>query len=140
MSVDRATRARLYFVWRKMVHRCTRPDDPAYERYGGRGVGVSDAWLVSFDTFIADMGASYSDGLTLERVENDLGYSVDNCRWATRFEQQANTRKTVLIEHDGLSLPAREWGRRTGVDYRTILRRIRRGVPVAEAMKKERAA
>jgi hypothetical protein len=135
-QVDRQTRSRLYFVWRKMVLRCTDPDDPAFDRYGARGIGVSDAWRSSFDTFIADMGASYVDGLTLERVENEEGYSAENCRWATRFEQQANTRKTRLIEHDGLRLPAREWGRRTGVDYRTILRRIDRGVSVADAMKK----
>ena len=41
----------------------------------------------------------------------------------------------MLIEHNGMRLPAREWGRRSGVDYRTILRRIRRGLPPSEAMR-----
>lgn len=134
--LDKTTRSRLYFVWRMMVKRCRDPKDPRFERYGGRGIDVCDRWADSFDAFIADMGDSYRDGLTLERIRNGEGYSPENCRWATRFEQQANTRKTVLMTHEGETLPLREWERRTGVLASTISRRLKSGKTPAEALKK----
>jgi hypothetical protein len=132
----KATRNKLYFVWRMMVKRCRDSEDPRFPRYGGRGIEVCDRWADSFDAFIADMGATYRDGLTLERQRNGEGYSPNNCCWATRFEQQANTRKTVLLTHDGQSLPLREWSRRTGVHVSVIARRLKKGLPPAECLRR----
>lgn len=83
-------RSATYTAWGNMVQRCSNPNNGGYKDYGGRGIAVCDRWY-SFENFYSDMGdAEYS--LTLERVDNDLGYCKDNCKWATPTEQALNKR------------------------------------------------
>jgi hypothetical protein len=74
-----------------MKQRCLNPDNQAYENYGGRGITITKRWM-SYENFLADMGRKPSPELTLDRKNNDSGYSKRNCRWATR-KQQANNRR-----------------------------------------------
>lgn len=85
---------RAFNVWKKMLNRCTKPDDSAYPNYGGRGITVCDRWH-DVENFVADMGQP-PKGLTLERVDNDGGYNPENCKWATRSEQARNKRNTKI--------------------------------------------
>lgn len=80
-----------YGSWRAMLKRCTNPKHPAYASYGGRGITVCERWLHSFQNFLEDMGERPA-GKTLDRKNNDLGYSPANCRWATWNEQARNKR------------------------------------------------
>lgn len=97
----RVTQARtpqrlMYFVWRAMLQRCENPGVDSFKRYGARGIRVCDRWH-SWPNFKADMAATYAAGLTLERIDNDGPYDVSNCRWATRAEQQTNTRRRKTV-------------------------------------------
>lgn len=80
----------LYFTWANMRYRCEDPENPSYPRYGGRGITVCQSWSESFEAFALDMGLKPSSEHTLDRKNNNEGYSKDNCRWATYTEQCLN--------------------------------------------------
>jgi hypothetical protein len=77
-----------YQTWESMNQRCNNPNHKKYKWYGGRGITIDPSWK-SFKQFLADMGPR-PPGKTLDRIDNDLGYSKGNCRWATSQEQITN--------------------------------------------------
>jgi len=81
---------KIYDIWSDMIGRCTRPTHARYADYGGRGITVCERWR-DFVNFYADMG-DRPPGRSLDRENNDKGYSPDNCQWATAVEQRANRR------------------------------------------------
>lgn len=113
----------LYDVWNGMIRRTTKPDDPGYKNYGGRGISVCDRWQ-SLANFIADMGPSYSKGLTIDRIDNDGDYEPGNCRWTTRVVQQRNRTNTVFLTHLGRTLPLSEWADVCDIKYATLHKRV----------------
>jgi hypothetical protein len=81
----------MYRTWVGMLQRCTNPRHISYPRYGGRGISVCDEWR-SFERFLADMGEKPSPAHSIDRINNFVGYSKNNCRWATSKEQAQNKR------------------------------------------------
>lgn len=91
-------------VYAAMKARCSNPNNIAYRHYGGRGIAVCERWSNSFEAFLSDMGERPSSQHSIDRIDNDRGYGPDNCRWATRSEQMANTRGArPVLRSDGRS-------------------------------------
>lgn len=118
---------RLYDVHRQMLRRCENPNSKDYPLYGARGISVCDEWQDIHAFFDWALASGYEQGLTIERIDNDKGYSPDNCTWIPNERQAHNTRRLLLITHNGITDYASSWARRTGLPIRTIISRKRYG-------------
>lgn len=106
-----------------MKRRCLNKNEKSYIRYGGQGVVVCAEWL-NFQGFYKDMAQSFIEGLSLERIDNDKGYSKENCKWIPLAEQGKNKRSVPLYEFNGLKLNASDWDRKLGLKRGAVRARI----------------
>ncbi len=116
-----------YHVWHGIKLRCYNVTDPHYPRYGGAGITMSWEWSVAFENFIADMGRRPSPTHSIDRRDNSLGYSKDNCYWATKKEQARNRRTNVRLTFQGETLTLIEWSERVGISHAALSKRLRLG-------------
>jgi hypothetical protein len=113
-----------YRSWKSMISRCTKPNDPGFDRYGGAGVKVAPEW-VEFAGFIADMGPRPA-GTTIDRIDPFGDYTKSNCRWATAVQQARNHRKPApLIDTPLGPMRVCEAAERSGLPVNLIRARIR---------------
>ena len=130
------TRTRLYSTWRSMKTRCLNPKDQAYDRYGGKGITVCEEWM-SWEPFQAwALAAGFKEGLSIERIDNNSGYSPTNCTWATAREQQNNTKSNRVIEYKGRKQNVTEWARELGLSRSIVFKRLYAGWSAEEALTK----
>jgi hypothetical protein len=128
--------SRTYMCWRNMVNRCQNPRAKSYRDYGGKGINVCQDWQ-TFQGFLDDMGEC-PDGLTLDRINPRLGYSKDNCRWATRQQQGENRTNNVFVHFNGKTQHLAAWAREYGLKAGTLYARIRlQKLPIEQALTKE---
>jgi hypothetical protein len=127
------THTSTYTIWMGMVARCHSPTAKDFPRYGAKGVTVCDRWRESFENFLADMGPRPA-GLTLDRRENDKGYSPENCRWATYGEQVRNSRAVRLVTINGKTQCIKDWCDELGVRVGTYRGRRARGWSAERAL------
>lgn len=109
-------------VWENMKARCDNPNFTAYEHYGKRGITYCAEWK-SFMAFYRDMGPCPT-GYTLDRINNNLGYSKENCRWTSQLVQQNNRSNTKKHDFRGVLMTLMEASRTFGVSYRALRYRI----------------
>ncbi len=124
----------IYKIYRQMIERCHTKTHQAYPRYGARGIAVCERWRHSFENFFSDMG-DRPEGRSIDRFDNNQGYSPDNCYWATQEEQMNNTSATHLLEYNGEKLSISQWSRKLGVSRNRITSRLQRGHSIEEALK-----
>lgn len=111
-----------YVGWFDMKRRCNNSSRKEYPRYGGRGISYDPKWE-SYKSFWEDMGETYAEGLTLDRVDNNGNYCKDNCKWSTMKEQQNNRRDTRSFTINGITKSFREWRQGSKLQDSTIRQR-----------------
>lgn len=121
--MENPTQTPTYFSWKDMRRRCTKRTDPQWKDYGGRGITVCEHWIDNYDNFVDDMGEK-PEGMTLDRINNDLGYSPNNCRWATRTEQNRNSRQVRILEYQGRCQRLTEWAEELQISVATLHERL----------------
>lgn len=88
-----------YKIWAGILSRCYNPKVRIYKYYGGRGITVCDRWK-DFQKFYEDMGCR-PNGMQIDRIDNDKGYSPDNCRWVTPKENNPSNKGTLKDDMSG---------------------------------------
>jgi hypothetical protein len=118
--------SKLYKKWRTMTYRCVYQSNRGYPNYGGRGIKICEEWkeFIPFMEWAVVNG--YKEGLTIDRINNDGNYCPENCRWATRHEQDRNTRRTRLFTWNGETKCFFDWANdeRCEVSYSCLWRRV----------------
>lgn len=124
---------RAYRIWVGMHTRCSdKCAGRARKNYFEKGIRVCDKWK-SFEAFYADMGEP-PHGMSLDRIDGSMGYSPENCRWATPKEQANNTAANFNVSYQGRTMTVSQWAEELGVKANTLLYRLRRGMSVEVAM------
>ena len=115
-----------YRSWRTMKDRCYNEDNNRFHAYGARGIKVCDRWRDSFENFVADMG-DRPDGHTLDRIDVNADYSLENCRWASVSEQARNQRTNVWYQVGDEKMIQADVARALGIHPSQVLGMRRRG-------------
>lgn len=122
----------LYNRYCAIKQRCYNPNHPSYKRYGGRGIKMCKAWRESFENFREWAYANgYEDNgkLTIDRIDNNGDYSPDNCRFATKKEQQLNRECALICEYKGIVYTAWSFAKEFGITSPTFVsKRVKAGI------------
>ena len=110
-------------TWSRIIGRCYNPKNWQYHNYGARGISVCERWRNSFPAFLEDMG-SRPNGMSIDRIDNSGNYEPANCRWATPKEQSNNTRRTIILNVDGVEKSLTDWCGELGLNRQTVWQRV----------------
>lgn len=121
--------SRSYKIWAGMIDRCENPSNDRFYRYGK--LGVSKRWH-DFNKFYSDMGDP-PDGMSLDRINNNKGYSKENCRWATGKDQQRNRKSNRIVKFKGKTQCIAAWADELNMSWILLYSRIKRGWSIERA-------
>jgi hypothetical protein len=120
-------RSRFYKAWAGMIQRCENKNNDRYKDYGGRGITVCEEWH-NFESFFNwAMNNGYSEGLQIDRIDNNGPYVPWNCRWVTITENSRNKRTNHFITISGVTKTLTEWAELSGLKLSTLSARVRKG-------------
>ena len=130
---------RLANIYSNMKNRCYNKRDQKYKNWGGRGITVCDEWMnqetikgvrhgitkgwTAFKKWAESNG--YADNLTLDRIDNNKGYSPENCRWVPMKEQANNTRRNIYITYKGKTQTVTQWSEELNISRGLVYNRIK---------------
>ena len=123
------THTKLYKVFIGMKTRCKKSNNnPRNKHYREKGITICDEWLNDSSKFIEwALNNGYQEGLEIDRIDNDKGYSPDNCRWVTHAENMRNTCKTKMLTVNGETNTIHYFSEKYGIGEHTIYMRLRSG-------------
>lgn len=122
-----------YARWKSMMARCNNPNATNYKYYGALGITICERWH-EFTAFLSDMGECPSRAMTLDRIENSIGYKPGNCRWATQAAQNKNRSYCVLLTFNGITKNVTDWAAYVGITPNALNQRLRLGWSVERAL------
>lgn len=128
------SKRREYRAWHNMRSRCTNPNTPLFEAYGGRGISVCERWLRSFEDFFSDVGPRPSSRHSLDRVDVNGNYEPGNVRWALPETQGRNKRENHIVTVKGRRMTLADAVEISPVPYNTVLYRLKRGWKIEDAV------
>ena len=115
----------LYLTWQNMMTRCYNPNSADWKDYGGRGITVCERWH-KVENFVEDM-VERPDGYQIDRRNNELGYSKENCQWSTKLQNARNRRNNKIVVYQGKEMSMAEAAELSGVPYLVLSQRVRLG-------------
>lgn len=135
LSKVNGKKTKLFMAWDSMRQRCYNKNHASYKDYGGRGIDICPEWYGDFKVFHEwAVNNGFSEELSIDRIDNDKGYSPDNCRWVDAKTQIRNRRNTVTYEWQGEEYTLAELGELSGVNKMTIKSRLNSGATLKEAL------
>lgn len=115
---------RLYIIYSNMKARCYNQNNKYYKDYGGRGITICDEWLNDFMSFYNwSYENGYNETLTIDRIDNNKGYSPDNCRWTTPKQQANNRRNNIYLTYNDRTHTLTQWSEELGIHYNCLWKR-----------------
>lgn len=131
---------RLRILWNGMLSRCYNPKNYSYKFYSKKNITVCDEWkndFLTFKSWALENGYDYSKtrkDKTLDRIDNNKGYSPDNCRFVSQSKNCQNKSNNVVLTFQGKTQTAIEWARELNIPHKTILNRHLRGYSVEKIL------
>jgi|SRR6478609_1277620 len=122
-----------YSSWESMKSRCQNPNNIFYYNYGGRGIKTCERWN-NFKNFYKDMGKKPDKSYSLERIDVNGDYYLENCKWATRKEQDRNKRNTIFLSFNKEKWILVDLAKKFNIHQQTLKSRIDRGMSPEEAI------
>lgn len=118
-----------YKLWHTMIRRCYNKKTNGFSSYGAKGITVCDNWMGinGFVNFMSDMSERPTELHSIDRIDNEQGYSSNNCRWATKIEQANNTRSNRKMTVNGVTKNLCQWADENGINRQTVSERLKRG-------------
>lgn len=127
------SKTKIYKCWLSMKRRCDNDNCNEYVNYGKRGISYDPKWK-TFEGFYEDMGESFKEGLTIERLDVDGDYKKSNCTWIPKEKQASNTRRTRLVTYQGKTDTLSNMARKYGFTPQQFQGRLKKGWTIEEAL------
>jgi hypothetical protein len=131
----RNNREPLYIIWGAMIDRTENTNRSDSKYYSEKGIMVCEEWRNDYTKFREwSLNNGYRPGLSIDRIDNSLGYCPGNCRWIPLNQQNLNKTSNRYLEYNGISKTITDWGRETGLSWNTINSRLKKGLTVGQAL------
>lgn len=115
---------RLYKIWKGMIDRCENVKNKSYKNYGEKGISVCEEWHDVNNFYKWSKEHGYNLDLSIDRIDNKIGYCPENCRWVDKYTQNNNTSRNHIITYKGKTQTMAQWADELNLSYSAIKSRL----------------